>query len=355
MYAALTLLREADFNCGAVHKQQRAYAALQVRRQEGHSEAMPPKWLLVPPQTKTVPPPKRGLCLKEINRLGAVEVQIEAWDSRFGVYCPRICEQEMSFRNFCGHTGFHKTFGTKTFFFFFWSSLENSWKIAKILRRLPEFVEIIVLKIFFFGFHLFRLIHTRINFSFPPPPQSRYPGAGPAAQLLPLVWVKCSESFRQFQWFTTAVLILRLQLQRYSTNSKRYLPKKVFGNSEFCSFRQKPQFSKLLGLLWFWREKQNSEFPKTFFGGYLFAFIEYLCNRSLKIKTKSIKNYSSILTIINHWNWLDDSTPLKLSISARDIRTCLLSGIVSSLYEMLKVRRKELVKRPCNHLSQLHL
>ena len=27
-----------------------------------------------------------------------------------------------------------------------------------------------------------------------------------------------------------------------------------------------PQFSKPLGLLWFWREDQNSEFPKTFFG-----------------------------------------------------------------------------------------
>ena len=34
------------------------------------------------------------------------------------------------------------------------------------------------------------------------------------------------------------VLILGLRLQRYSTNTKRYLPKKVFGNSEFCSSRQ---------------------------------------------------------------------------------------------------------------------
>ena len=71
-----------------------------------------------------------------------------------------------------------------------------------------------------------------------------------------------------------------------------------------------PQFSKPLGLLWFWREDQNSEFPKTFFGGHLFVFVEYLCNRSSKIKTKNIKNYSSILAIVNHWNWLDDSPPL---------------------------------------------
>ena len=76
-------------------------------------------------------------------------------------------------------------------------------------------------------------------------------------------------------------------------------------------FPPKPQFSKLLGLLWFWREEQNAEFPKTFFGGYIFAFVEYLCNRTLKIKTKNIKNYSLILAIINHRNWLDDSPPLK--------------------------------------------
>ena len=34
------------------------------------------------------------------------------------------------------------------------------------------------------------------------------------------------------------VLVLRLRLQKYSTNTKRYPPKKVFGNSEFCSSRQ---------------------------------------------------------------------------------------------------------------------
>ena len=51
---------------------------------------------------------------------------------------------------------------------------------------------------------------------------------------------KGAESFSQFWWFTIAkigmycliffVLILGLQVQRYSTNTKRYPPKKVFGN-----------------------------------------------------------------------------------------------------------------------------
>ena len=51
------------------------------------------------------------------------------------------------------------------------------------------------------------------------------------------------ESSSQLRWFTIAkievyfliffVLILGPQLQRYSTNTKRYTPKKVFGNSEF--------------------------------------------------------------------------------------------------------------------------
>ena len=39
-------------------------------------------------------------------------------------------------------------------------------------------------------------------------------------------------------------------------------------------------------------------------------FVEYLCKRSPKIKTKYIKNYSSILATVNHRNWLDDSPPL---------------------------------------------
>ena len=51
---------------------------------------------------------------------------------------------------------------------------------------------------------------------------------------------------------------------------------------------------------------------KHFLGGMPFCtvFVEYLCNRSPKIKTKNIKNYSSILDIENHRNWLDDSPPL---------------------------------------------
>ena len=38
------------------------------------------------------------------------------------------------------------------------------------MRRAPEFVEIFDLKTFFFGLHLFRLIHTGINFSCPRAP-----------------------------------------------------------------------------------------------------------------------------------------------------------------------------------------
>ena len=64
----------------------------------------------------------------------------------------------------------------------------------------------------------------------------------------PWFGLKGGESSSQFQWFTIAkielyfliffVLILGLRLQRYSTNTKRYPPKKVFGSSEFCSSRQ---------------------------------------------------------------------------------------------------------------------
>ena len=55
---------------------------------------------------------------------------------------------------------------------------------------------------------------------------------------------------------------------------------------------------------------KTQSFQKLFSGGHLFVFVEYLCNRSPKIKTKNIKNYSSILAIVNHRNWPDDSPPL---------------------------------------------
>ena len=87
-------------------------------------------------------------------------------------------------------------------------------------------------------------------------------------------------------------------------------------------------YSQLLGLLWFWREEQNLEFLKTFFGGYLFVFVEYLRNRSHKINTKNIKNYSSILAIVNHQNWLDDSPHLTCQINKsmqKDLRQLLES------------------------------
>ena len=55
---------------------------------------------------------------------------------------------------------------------------------------------------------------------------------------------------------------------------------------------------------------KTQSFQKLFSGGHLFVFVEYLCKRSPKIKAKNIKNYSSILAIVNHRNWLDDSPPL---------------------------------------------
>ena len=57
-------------------------------------------------------------------------------------------------------------------------------------------------------------------------------------------------------------------------------------------------------------KNKTQSFQKLFVGGHLFVFVEYLCKRSPKIKTKNIKNYSSILAIANHRNWLDDSPPL---------------------------------------------
>ena len=118
--------------------------------------------------------------------------------------------------------------------------------------------------------------------------------------------LKGGELSSQFQWFTTAkikllfliffILILGVRLQRYLTNTKRYPPKKVFGNSEFCSSRQNHSRPDSLENCRFGEKNKTHEFPKAFFGGYLFVFVEYFCNPSPKTKTKNIKNYSPPLT-----------------------------------------------------------
>ena len=64
---------------------------------------------------------------------------------------------------------------------------------------------------------------------------------------------------------------------------------------------------------------KTKSFQKLFVGGYLIVFVEYLCNRTPKIKTKNIKNYSSILAIVNHRNWLDDLPPLNLRKNISDV------------------------------------
>ena len=66
---------------------------------------------------------------------------------------------------------------------------------------------------------------------------------------------------------------------------------------------------------------KTQSFQNLFSGGHLFVFVEYLCKRSPKIKTKNIKNYSSILAIVNHRNWLDDSPPLKLNAGQKPVKT----------------------------------
>ena len=59
-------------------------------------------------------------------------------------------------------------------------------------------------------------------------------------------------------------------------------------------------------------KNKTQSFQKIFVGRHLFVFVEYLCKRSPKIKTKNIKNFSSILAIANHRNCLDDSPHLIL-------------------------------------------
>ena len=142
----------------------------------------PPKWLLVPPQTKIVPP-KRGLCPEEINRLGAIGVQIEA---QIGV-CDRY------FCNFWRLTpDFMILLGWRPLFFFEITRFrpEKTFEVLisarKSLRisvktfflgdhlssagKTFQFLIAAGKSLWIFGLHLVHLIQTGINFSCPRAP-----------------------------------------------------------------------------------------------------------------------------------------------------------------------------------------
>ena len=74
------------------------------------------------------------MCPKEIYRLGATGMQIEAFDSQNSAYRPRFREQELFFRKFCGLTpDFVKLrvyFWPKTFFL----PPQHLWKIERFVR-----------------------------------------------------------------------------------------------------------------------------------------------------------------------------------------------------------------------------
>ena len=175
----------------------------QARRNgRGHSWPCPPNECLCPPSEDCAPKKLTGSRLLECKSRPNIPKSVFTALEFVSKNCVFVNLRRISFK-----------FWDEDLFF--WSSLQISSKIAKILRRQPEFVEILGRRPFFsfFGLHLFRLIHTRINFScpqkflsVPPHPQSRYPGAGPALsntfgkyfrQIVAQIWSKdCFTYFR---------------------------------------------------------------------------------------------------------------------------------------------------------------
>ena len=102
-----------------------------------------------------------------------------------------------------------------------------------------------------------------------------------------------------------------LQLQRYSTNPKG-IPRKKFLETLSFVLPAKTTVGPIGQRTVVLAGRSKLRVSQNFFRGYLFVFVEYLCNCSLKINTKNIKNYRSILAIVNHRNWLDDSPPLTM-------------------------------------------
>ena len=106
--------------------------------------------------------------------------------------------------------------------------------------------------------------------------------------------VKGGESSSQFRRFKIAkiellfliffVLILGLRLHRYSTNTKRYPPEKVFGNSEFCSSHQNHS-----SLNYFGGKNKTQSFQKLFRGDIFLYLLNIFATAVPKLKQKISK------------------------------------------------------------------
>ena len=104
------------------------------------------------------------------------------------------------------------------------------------------------------------------------------------------------------------VSIIGLRFQRYSKNRKRYSPKNFFENSEFCSSRQNHSMPNSLENWDFGGKNKTQSFQKLFWGDIFFCLLNIF--ETAAQKSKHIKHYCSILAIVNHRDWLDDSPPL---------------------------------------------
>ena len=118
----------------------------QTRRHAGADRGRAPQLAACASPNENCPPPKRGLCPEEINRLGASGAQIEAQISVF----------------LWTDTGFCDVFGMKTFFLFLEITCFRPEKPLEIPIAAGKSLEI-------FAPHLVHLIQSGINFSCPVP------------------------------------------------------------------------------------------------------------------------------------------------------------------------------------------
>ena len=76
-------------------------------------------------------------------------------------------------------------------------------------------------------------------------------------------------------------------------------------------FPPKPQFSITIRPIVVLAGRTKLRVSKNFFRGISFCICWISLQPQPQNQTKNIKNYSSILDIVSHLNWLDDSPPLK--------------------------------------------
>ena len=92
-------------------------------------------------------------------------------------------------------------------------------------------------------------------------------------------------------------------------------------------------------------------FQKLFGGNIFLYLLNIFATAAPKLKQKNIKNYSSILSIVDHRNWLDDSPPLNNDLTVYELQLIFIAEHLCYFED--RSSKKKIILRPVRRAKKI--